>query len=314
MTILITGAAGQVGRELVDESTRRGYAVVAYDSAELDITDGAAVKAAFARIKPSLVINAAAYTAVDKAESESEKAHAVNAQAVRHLASAALQVSCPVFHISTDYVFDGSKQGPYNEQDEPNPTSVYGRSKLEGEQLLRQTLPAHRILRVSWVFGRYGNNFVKTMLRLGRERDVLKIVHDQYGAPTSAAAIARFLLDWAVPFTGEAVEPVSSGVAVAPGNAPSDVDKSLLEGGQWGTYHFESNPGVTWYEFAVEIFAQAHALGLMQKIPQLIPITSAEFPTPVKRPPNSKLASVRLPDSGHLGDWKAHLNDMLRAL
>ncbi len=314
MTILITGSAGQVGRELVDDSTRRGYAIVACDSAELDITDGAAVMAAFARFKPSLVINAAAYTAVDKAESEAEKAHAVNAQAVRHLASAALKASCPVFHISTDYVFDGSKQGPYTEQDEPNPTSVYGRSKLDGEQLLRQTLPAHRILRVSWVFGRHGNNFVKTMLRLGRERDVLKIVHDQYGAPTSAAAIAHFLLDWAAPFVHSPVTTAEAGVVLESGPATMTGTQAMADQVQWGTYHFESNPGVTWYEFAVEIFAQAHALGLVQKVPQLVPITSAEFPTPVKRPANSKLASVRLPDPGHLGDWKAHLNDVLRAL
>lgn len=298
MTVLITGAAGQVGRELAEQAALRGIEHIALSSAELDITNAAAVEMAFAKYKPTLVINAAAYTAVDKAESEKEKAFTVNAEGVRNLAQSARQAGCPVFHISTDYVFDGSKKEPYSETDQPNPTSVYGSSKLEGERYLQAILPEHRILRVSWVFGQYGNNFVKTMLRLGAERDVLRIVNDQFGAPTSAAAIATVLLDWAEAFLQGKLR--ASALSTAPA---------------WGIYHFESNPGVTWFEFAVEIFAQAKSLGLINKVPQLIPITSAEFPTPVKRPLNSKLVSNRLslPHYG-LVHWNGALATVLKQL
>src|SRR5690554_5867834 len=188
--VLITGAKGQVGRELI-KLAPAGFTVIGLGSTQLDITDQEQVHAAVALHQPNLIINAAAYTAVDKAESDSDNAYAVNEQAVASLAQAAVQADIPLFHISTDYVFDGESTTPYKETDPVNPQSVYGASKLAGEKVLAATHNKHIILRTSWVFGAEGNNFVKTMLRLGKERDELSVVADQRGCPTSAASIAK---------------------------------------------------------------------------------------------------------------------------
>ena len=292
MKILITGAAGQVGRELVELAGAKNFTVAAYDSKTLDIVDAHAVRSTIVADKPDCVINAAAYTAVDRAETESDRAYAVNRDGVANLAAACRDANIPLLHISTDYVFDGEQPSPYTEADPTNPTSVYGASKLAGEQQLAALWPKHIVLRVSWVFGRHGNNFVKTMLRLGREREQLGVVDDQFGAPTGARAIAQTLLALAThPQLGTSALP-------------------------WGIRHLTSEPGVTWYQFAVEIFARALAQGLLSKTPAVNPISSTEFPTPVRRPANSKLATARAwpDDLVQPRDWRDELDAVLKTL
>lgn len=288
--ILITGAKGQVGAELMREAVARGHDVVGYHSAELDITDAKQVLKALEAFQPQAVINAAAYTAVDKAEDEPDKAFAVNAQGVGHLAEACQQFDIPLLHISTDYVFDGKKSEAYLESDEPHAIGVYGASKLAGEQLLQNKWHKHIILRVSWVFGAEGNNFVKTMLRLAESRDELSVVNDQYGAPTSAKSIANCLLSL-VEYDGFGEEEYP-----------------------WGLYHYQSEPGVTWYDFAHEIFAQANFLGQLSKPVTVLPITSEQFPTPVTRPENSKLGGDKIKQVFGIqaSDWSQELADVLK--
>ena len=256
--VLVTGAKGQVGSEIV-KTVPAGFTVIGLGSNELDITNQQQVTAVIAQYKPDLIINAAAYTAVDKAESDSDNAYAVNQQAVAWLAQAAKQADIPFFHISTDYVFDGESTTPYKETDPVNPQSVYGMSKLAGEQVLAATHNKHIILRTSWVFGAEGNNFVKTMLRLGKERDELSVVADQHGCPTSARSIAEVLWQLAEKYMSERALP-------------------------WGIYHFSNSPACTWHEFAVEIFQQAKERGLLENIPSVKSITSEDYPTPAKRP------------------------------
>lgn len=258
--ILLTGASGQVGRSIVALAPQSGFEVFAFTRDRLDIGDAAAVARCVEEVSPDLVINAAAYTAVDKAESETEKAFAINRDAVMHLAQACVAIGAPLLHYSTDYVFDGSKSAPYREDDPVNPLSAYGASKLAGEEMARKYCPRHVILRVSWVFSEYGNNFVKTMLRLGRERPELRIVHDQRGCPTSAHDIARASLRVAQEMTGNFND--------------------------WGAYHFSSAPPTTWFEFSRAIFDTAEELN-GYAAPRLHPITTAEYPTPARRPSNS---------------------------
>ena len=253
MKILITGAKGQVGTELVTQANDRGYEVHGFGSKELDISNAEQVYQTVLQIKPDVIINAAAYTAVDKAETEQESAYAVNSQGSENLAFACKKMDIPLLHISTDYVYDGEKQSSYLETDQANPIGVYGASKLEGDQKIEQIWSKHIILQVSWVFGEFGNNFVKTMLRLAEQRDELSIVDDQYGAPTSAKAISTCLLD--------IIETEQFSQSQCP----------------WGRYNFQSDPGVTWYGFAREIFQQAKQLGVINKEMKLKPIPSSEF-------------------------------------
>lgn len=256
--VLVTGAKGQVGSELV-RLAPTGFSVIGLSSAQLDITDQNKVNAAVALHQPNLIVNAAAYTAVDKAESDSDNAYAINEQAVAWLAQAALHADIPLFHISTDYVFDGESTAPYKETDSTNPQSVYGASKLAGEQVLAATHDKHIILRTSWVFGAQGNNFVKTMLRLGKEKDEISVVADQYGCPTSAASIADVLWKLAELYQKTHTLP-------------------------WGIYHFSNSPACTWHEFAVEIFKQAEEKGLIDEVPKVNAISTSEYSTPAKRP------------------------------
>ena len=256
--VLITGAAGQVGSELV-KLAPVGFEVVGYNSSELDITNAQQVQQIVAEQSPALIINAAAYTAVDKAESDAQRAYAVNETGVKNLAEAALSLGIPVFHISTDYVFDGTATEPYKETDPVGPTGVYGGSKLAGEQALANSGVKHIILRTSWVFGAEGNNFVKTMLRLGKERDTLGVVADQHGCPTSAASIANVLWQLAQKYVAENALP-------------------------WGIYHFSNAPATTWHGFACEIFKKAVAAGFLEKAPVVNPIKTSDYPTPAKRP------------------------------
>lgn len=290
MRVLITGARGQVGQELLQRAPG-GFEVIGLGSAELDIRDAQAVGATVARLQPELIINAAAYTAVDKAESDAGQAWAVNCEGVRHLALVAQAQGIPLMHISTDYVFAGDAREAYREEDATGPTSVYGASKLGGEQVLRQYCPQHVILRTSWVFGAYGHNFVKTMLRLGRERNSLNVVADQQGCPTAALGIADALWRMTERYREH-------------GSLP------------WGTYHLRSLPACSWHMFACEIFRQAHSLGLLPRIPDVKAISSAEYPTPARRPAWSVLDSSKL--FMRLGicanDWRTDLAEVLRAL
>lgn len=262
--VLITGAAGQVGSELV-KLAPADFEVVGYKSSELDITNAQQVQQIVAEQAPALIINAAAYTAVDKAESDAERAYAVNETGVKNLAKAALAIGIPVFHISTDYVFDGTATEPYKETDPFGPTGVYGASKLAGEQVLANSGVKHIILRTSWVFGAEGNNFVKTMLRLGKERYTLGIVADQHGCPTSAASIAKVLWQLAQKYTED-------------GELP------------WGIYHFSNAPATTWHGFACEIFKQAVEAGVLEKAPIVNAIKTSDYPTAAKRPKSSVMS------------------------
>ncbi len=258
MRILVCGAGGQVGRELVERAAGFGLEVLAPARAQLDVSKPEQVAAAM-RQRPGLIINAAAYTHVDNAESHAEQAYAVNRDGSRNLAEAAERAGIPLFHISTDYVFSGEASRPYSEGDETGPTGVYGLSKLEGEEAIRSRLPAHLILRTSWVYGVHGHNFVKTMLRLAQQRDALGVVSDQVGCPTQAGSIARVLLELARRYATQ-----------------GDL--------AWGVYHYSGAPACSWYDFAVEIFRQGEDAGLLARQPKVSPIATAQYPTPARRP------------------------------
>jgi dTDP-4-dehydrorhamnose reductase len=290
MRVLITGAQGQLGHELM-RLAPKGFETVGMGSAELDISDAERVAVLVAELQPQLIINAAAYTAVDKAESEMERAWAVNRDGVAHIAVAAERLSIPVLHISTDYVFAGDAREPYRECEATGPTGVYGASKLGGELELAAKCSRYMILRTSWVFAAQGNNFVKTMLRLGRERDQLGVVADQQGCPTSAASIARALWTLAMQYR----------------------DLGSLH---WGTYHFSGTPACTWHEFALEIFHQGHQRGLITKIPQVRGIDSTEYPAPAKRPAWSVMDCSKLREKLGISqsDWRLELSAVISEL
>jgi dTDP-4-dehydrorhamnose reductase len=284
-SILITGAGGQVGHELAIADCP--YRLIALSRQQLDITDPVKMDAVFSEHQPDIVINAAAYTQVDRAEQEQELAYAINRDGVANLAKASKNVGIPLLHISTDYVFDGSKSGVYVEDDPVAPLGVYGESKAAGETVLRETLDEHIILRTSWVFSATGNNFVKTMLRLGNERDEIAVVNDQFGCPTSARSIAEVLLQLA---------------------------DMCLQGQEvcWGTYHFCNGPDTTWFNFAKAIFEQVRGYENLK----LTAITTNEYPTPVRRPKNSVLGCLKLEDQGYVscGAWRDELNKVLVSL
>ncbi len=269
MRIIVTGAQGQVGWELTHRATALGHDVLAWDLAELDITDAAAVDQALDASYADVAINAAAYTAVDKAEQEPERAFAVNRDGPAHLAAACARSNMPMLHISTDYVFDGRKAGPYNEDDPVAPLGVYGQSKQEGDEAVRRLWSRHLILRVSWVFGAHGHNFVKTILRLAREREELRVVADQHGCPTYAGDIADVLLELA--------------------GRMAEIDARDA----WGTYHYCGEPATTWHGFASAIVERARIREPLE-VRAVTAITTTDYPTPAARPANSVLDSARL--------------------
>lgn len=262
-TILITGAGGQVGHEL--SNAHGPHTLISLARAQLDIADPKQIAAAFAAHRPDIVINAAAYTQVDRAQTEPEAAFTMNRDAVGYLAQSCREIDIPLLHVSTDYVFAGDRPGAYREEDKCAPAGVYGASKLAGEQALRAALPRHIILRTSWVFSATGNNFVKTMLRLGKERPELGVVDDQHGCPTSARSIADTLLSI----------------------AGRHLDGNDVE---WGTYHFCGAPETTWYGLAGQIFQQAGGYSNLR----LRPISTSDYPTPAPRPANSVLDCSKL--------------------
>ncbi len=260
--ILVIGRSGQLAGALAAAAPPEGSVIACRGRGQIDLADAPAARAAVTAERPALVINAAAYTAVDKAESEPGPAYALNRDGPAALAEACRAIGAPLIHVSTDYVFDGRKTGPYVEDDAVNPISVYGASKAAGEAAIRERLAAHLILRSSWVYAPSGQNFVRTMLRLGRERPELRIVSDQRGSPTAAEELARAVL--------------------------AAADRILAGGRDFGTFHFCGAGSTSWYGFAEAIFELSGG-----PRPRLVPITTAEFPTPARRPANSVLDSGR---------------------
>jgi dTDP-4-dehydrorhamnose reductase len=289
MKILVTGAEGQVGSELITRGRQLGLQMLAASRAELDITSKPAVDTFMYRHRPDLVINGAAYTAVDRAEEEQDRAMAINSQGAAHLAGACHKQNIPLLHISTDYVFDGNQEAPYTEDDTPSPQGIYGKSKLAGDEAVARTLEQHIILRVAWVFGASGNNFVRTMLRLAESHKELRVVADQHGSPTWAGDIGATLLAIAQRYgRGEAIP--------------------------WGTYNYTGIPATTWHAFAQTIFAEAVQLGMLTSPPNVIPITTAEYPTPTRRPQNSVLNCRKIEKQLGISqpDWRIGLNNTLQ--
>lgn len=287
MKILVTGSNGQVGNSLIKQlSQMPDIEFLAVSREQLDITDGAAVAKLVNEFKPDAIINAAAYTAVDKAEEEVELSYAINCDGPQLLAEAANRVGAVMLHISTDYVFAGGKDSEYLETDATEPQGVYGKSKLAGELAVAAACPQHVILRTAWVFCETGNNFVKTMLRLAQSRDELDVVCDQFGGPTYAGDIANALIVMA---------------------------KAISNGNQaFGIYHYSGLAHVNWYQFACEIFKQAKSQGILDKEMHVKAITSEQYPTPAKRPENSKLDCNKILQnfSVQASDWRAALNNL----
>ncbi len=286
-TILLTGAGGQVGYEVNRLAQEKKYMLTALTRQQLDIGDSEAVAQVISRLQPALVINAAAYTAVDRAEQEVAAAMRANRQGPAHLAAACHNLQIPLIHLSTDYVFDGAKAGAYAEDDATAPTGVYGLSKWQGEEEVRARLPQHLIIRVSWVFGPHGHNFVRTMLRLAAERDELRVVADQRGCPTYATHIAAMLLSLA--------------------------DNIRQGSDHWGTYHFCGQPETSWHGFAETIISEALTIGLLDHQIAVQPITTSAYPTPARRPVNSSLDCRRISKTFELQlpSWQEGLQTML---
>ena len=286
--ILITGANGQVGWEVARRA--KGVSLRALTRAELDISQRDAVLATVAAAKPKVVINAAAYTAVDKAESEREAAFAINRDGPAYLAEACAKNDAALIHISTDYVFDGTKPGAYLETDTTAPLGIYGASKLSGEEAVRAALRNHVILRTAWVHGIHGHNFVNTMLRLARERDTLRVVDDQHGCPTFAGDLADAILAIAQ--------------RTVTGTAPLD---------GYGTFHCTGSGETTWCGFARKIVAEAAPI--IHKQPAVEAIATAAYPTPAKRPANSVLDCAKLARvyGVKMRPWQDGLAEMLAA-
>jgi dTDP-4-dehydrorhamnose reductase len=288
MKLLVLGAAGQVGRELCRLTWPAGTHLTTLDRAEIDIADHNAVCAAVVGERPEIVINAAAYTAVDRAESEPEAAWAANCTGPANLAMACRDAAIPLIHLSTDYVFDGSKRGPYREDDPVRPLGVYGKSKDAGDRAIQEALPEHVILRTAWVYSAHGHNFVKTMLRLATERPVLRVVADQTGSPTGAADIAAAI--------GEIVRQIRAGNT------------------KWGTYHFAGAGAVSWHGFAEAIFELA--VPWRGPAPRVEAIATAEYPTPARRPANSVLDCSRIGEAFGIAPrpWRAALAEVVQEL
>ncbi len=286
--ILVFGGEGQLGRELTARAAQAGVALVGLRRSEADIADGDAVRNALAENAPSLVVNAAAYTQVDRAEAEADAAFRTNATGAGVIAAACAAAKLPLVHISTDYVFDGTKATAYTEADPISPLGVYGKSKAAGEAVVREACTRHIILRTAWLYGVYGANFLKTILRLARERDELRVVADQRGCPTGTADIADAIL------------------AIAPRLTAGD--------NVWGTYHFAGAGVTNWHGFAVEIVdAQAT---FTNRRPTVTAITTAEYPTAAKRPANSKLDSSRFAATFGIraADWRQRTREVVATL
>lgn len=289
MKLLVTGREGQVARSLAELAEERGLSLVALGRPDLDLTEPHTVERALERQQPTVVVNAAAYTAVDKAESDGGAAIAVNRYGAGVLAAQCAERHIPVIHLSTDYVYDGGKAAAYVETDPVAPLGLYGHSKLEGERAVAAANPHHVILRTAWVYSPFGHNFLRTMLRLAETRDELGIVADQIGNPTYARHLADAIL----------------GIAAA-----------VHEGGaeRWGIYHAAGTGDATWHEFAQEIFARSAEHGGRQ--PRLRAIATADYPTPARRPANSRLDCSKLAQQFGitLPHWREGVRDCIDRL
>lgn len=277
--IMITGASGQLGMDLQRLCDARGIEYTAYSKKDLDITDITAVINRVQRDQPQSIIHAAAYTKVDLAESERDLAYSINAYGTRNVAVAAEQIGAKLLYVSTDYVFDGRSRKPYNEYAKPNPVNVYGFSKWEGEQFIKQLHHRFFIVRTAWVFSTYGQNFVKTMLRLGEEKSELDIVHDQYGCPTYTVDLAETIL-------------------------------SMIHSDRYGTYHVTNSGSCSWYEFATAIMEEAGLTVKLRSVP------TSQFPRSARRPSYSVLEgmALRLNEFQPLRHWREALQDCIRQL
>ncbi|WP_071393489.1 dTDP-4-dehydrorhamnose reductase [Bacillus tuaregi] len=273
MIVLVTGVNGQLGHDVVKELEKKGHTAHGADRNEFDLTSEADVKGYVQKLKPDAIIHCAAYTNVDQAEADHETAYNVNALGTKYLAQAAQDAKAKMAYVSTDYVFDGSGTEPYEVDEPTKPLGVYGETKLAGETFLKESLEQYFIVRTAWVYGINGNNFVKTMLRLGKERGEVGVVADQVGSPTYTVDLAKLLVE-------------------------------MVETEKYGTYHATNSGICSWYEFAVEIFKQA---GLDVKTN---PLTTEEFPRPAARPKYSVLSKKRLEEQGFtpLRDWKEALS------
>ena len=292
MRILITGANGQVGWALKQLARKYPqHTAITLEHRDLDITCKDAVNQTIAKENADIVINAAAYTAVDKAEDNAESAFNINRDGVDNLTSSCLNADIPLLHISTDYVFNGKKTSPYIETDPPNPLGIYGHSKLAGEQVIAEQLNRFIILRTSWVFGLHGQNFVKTILRLCQDRSELNIIADQFGAPTSATSIAHCLLQICDQYNNDIAMP-------------------------WGLYHFANTPDTSWHGFTCKIIDLAQKYNLIDHEITVNKITSEQYPLPCARPQNSCLDKDKITKqlSITLRPWEEELETMLMTL
>lgn len=276
MKVVVTGAKGQLGTDLVHLLADKGYEVYGYGREELDITNFDQVKQIIGKVNPDVVIHAAAYTKVDLAESEPDQAFLINAYGTRNVVVASEAIGAKLVYISTDYVFYGTANEPYNEFAPTNPLSVYGKSKLAGEQFVRDLYSKFFIVRTSWVYGKHGNNFVKTMLKLAQERDELMVVHDQIGCPTYTVDLANCVLE-------------------------------LIQTEKYGVYHVSNSGHCSWYEFAKAIFEEA---GIKVKVN---PCTTKDLPRPAPRPAYSVFdhMSLRLNGFNDIRHWRKALNEFI---
>jgi dTDP-4-dehydrorhamnose reductase len=261
MKVVVTGAAGQLGHDVLKELERKNHKAFAVDRSQLDITNEEDVQAYIEEIKPDVILHCAAYTNVDAAETDEEAAYQVNAAGTEYLAKAAKRIGASMLYVSTDYVFDGSATEPYEVDEPTKPIGAYGRTKLAGEQVLQKHLDNFFVVRTAWVFGVNGNNFVKTMIRLGKEHKEVGVVHDQVGSPTYTVDLAGFMVE-------------------------------LMETDKYGIYHATNNGVCSWYQFAVEIFKQA---GMDVKVN---PLTTDQFPRPAERPKYSVLSKKKISEQG----------------
>lgn len=282
MKVLVTGANGQLGQDVTKVLAEAGYQVMGCGRAELDITNMEQCGEVLSAYNPDIIIHCAAYTAVDAAESDTDGAYLVNAIGTRNVALSAEKLGATLVYISTDYVFNGNSKTTYVEYDDTDPQTIYGRSKLAGEQMIRDFCSKWFIVRTSWVFGLHGNNFVKTMLRLGQEKPQLKVVNDQKGSPTYTVDLAKFLLN-------------------------------LISTEKYGLYHASNSGSCTWYEFTQAIFEVARDQLEVEIIAELLPCTTAEYPRPAPRPANSVMdhLSIRLNQLQDLPHWREGLKQFM---
>lgn len=277
MKVLVTGVNGQLGYDVARELNKRGHEAIGVDREIMDLTISSQIKECIENINPDAIIHCAAYTAVDAAEDNENLCRQVNALATKDIAKCAKKLDIPMIYISTDYVFDGSKDGLYTEEDVPNPINVYGKTKYEGELYIQEILEKFYIVRISWVFGENGNNFIDTMLRLSKDRDSLSIINDQVGSPTYTKDLSGLLVD-------------------------------MIETNKYGVYNATNEGFCSWYEFAKKIFE------IVNISIEIKPINTLEYPTKATRPMNSKMSKNKLIKNGfrQLQCWDKALNEYLR--